>query len=263
MLRSVTMIVFVSVVAMQSLSVAQTAASHNTPTNPRLRQRSMASDFLRTLSPLAAKEMALHEDLAARIREIGLARFEKQNQIIGELRANANASHLRSHDELVSELIRLDDTFAAEQYRELNSICTEQQMIILSQRYFQAFSYEKMFDPLAALWLDLSSEELAATRKLLSLFNAYREQLLQGPDPSLTGDEMEAKLVRLEARIWTGISPKKLKRSFLMMGLIGEEESLGHYLRRHESKREALIDEVPEFAIAQLRLEADQRRLQR
>ena len=252
------------------------------PSHPEFRERSSCSDYLRMLTPMTSRKLAIADDLACELRSIGQRRFEQQNKRISEIQSSGVAIE-DAHD----GLIRFDNALAERQFEELHDLLPQDELDSLMGEYFQRYSFERLLDPLVGQWLSITTAELAAMAELhvkyqsamATFHEKYLPQSLASPADkqsrlvkessggiSFSGNfspEVEAKLrelAQLEARRWSAISEKKLGRCFEKIGFITRNETLADYLIRHPDKSEIYLEELPAFAIARLRADADAQR---
>lgn len=247
------------------------------PSHQEFKERSVCSDYLRMLPPLIIRKLGFADDVASELRSVGQRRFEQQNARISEMQS-AGVDIEDAHD----RLIRFDNELAKSQFDELQRLLTPNELDSLMREYFRTYLFEKLLDPLAAQWLSITTEELAA---IAEMHNDYQTALTKASrrinrntplsharnesrvsritfGGNLTPEmkAMQKELAQLEARRWSVVTGKKLEMCFKKIGFISNDETLADYLSRNTDRSEVYIDELPAFAIAQLRAEADAQR---
>lgn len=244
------------------------------PSHQEFRERSLCSDYLRMLPPLISRKLAIADDVASELRSIGQRRFEQQNGRISEIQSSGVAI-----EDARDGLIRFDSELAKRQLDDLRELLTQEERDLLMREYFRTYSFEKLLDPLAAQWLSITTEELSALAELhhkyqTAMTKVSRQYLPTAPTSLVRNqsrvshisfggnltpevEAMQIELAQLEARRWSVIAERKLERCFERIGLISKNETLANYLIRNPEKSEIYIEELPAFAIARLRAEAD------
>ncbi len=249
------------------------------PSHHEFRERSVCSDYLRMLPPILTRKLAFADRVAYELRSIGQRRFDQQTARISEIQSSGV-----DIEDARDRLIRFDNELAKTQFDELQRLLTQNELDSLMREYFRTYYFKKLLDPLAAQWLSITTEELAA---IAELHNDYQTaltkvsvQYLPHSPSSFDRDQsrishisfegnltpqMEAikkELAQLEARRWSAIAETRLERCFEKIGFISRNETLADYLLRNPDKSRTYIEELPAFALAQLRAEADARRNQ-
>ncbi len=272
---AIAMLTAIPTVAVAMRSYGQTPVFIDlSPSHLEFSERSLCSDYLRMLPPWISRKLAFADDLVCELRSIGQRRFEQQNAHIAALRSSGVAIK-----DGPDRLNRFDNQLAKTQFNELRQLLTQKQLDSLMREYFRTYRFEKLLDPLAAEWLSLTNEELAATALLhdeyqTALMNASdryspltptapaRNRLPISFHGNLTPEmkKVQRELAQLEARRWSAVAGRKLERCFKQIGFISADETLADYLSRNPDKSEIYIEELPAFRIALLRAEANTRR---